>query len=55
MYTLMMMMTMNPADIALEDLAKAKSSVAISSAHHHGHHHHYHHNQHEPIKEGPYQ
>ena len=33
-YTLMMMMTTNPEDIAKEDLAIAKSSVAISSAHH---------------------
>ena len=31
---MMMMMTKNPEDIATEDLAIAKSSVAISSAHH---------------------
>ena len=32
----MMMMTTNPEDIATEDLAIARSSVAISSAHHVG-------------------
>ena len=31
----MMMVTKNPEDIATDDLAIAKSSVAISSAHHH--------------------
>ena len=32
--TLVMMITMNPMGIATEDLAVAKPSVAISSAHH---------------------
>ena len=39
----MMIMTANPEDIAREDLAIARSSVAISSAHpqhHHQDHHH---------------
>ena len=31
---MMIKMTKNPEDIAMEDLAIAKSSVAISSAHH---------------------
>ena len=39
---MMIKMTKNPEDIAMEDLAIAKSSVAISSAHHHHHHHHHH-------------
>ena len=33
---MMMMMTTNPEYLATEDLAIAKSSVAISSAHHDG-------------------
>ena len=41
----MMMMTKNPEYIATEDLAIAKSTVAISSAHHHHHQHHHHQHQ----------
>ena len=46
-----MVMTPNPEDIATEDLATAKFSVAISSAHHQFDHHHLRHDDHDDAME----